>query len=215
MQRFAHARPTCAARQCCFVQREAIVRVKLASKHSQPNEPSDVRAGSLSSSRSSTSGWKDLKYPMVAAWHACQGKTVTNQPCPRQSTIETFVNPYLSVASRRTFGYHRALNDCRCKSLIISKTISVSKKIQKYIFRTCLSKKHNVRMKLQTLQILHIFIECKNMVGGASVHISKHSLFRLKITVGCRLCAYPSIHFFVSRSRSVVDCVGVALMCVV
>ena len=26
-------------------------------------------------------------------------------------------------------------------------------------------------------------------------HISKHSLFRLKITVGCRLCAYPSIHF--------------------
>ena len=31
------------------------------------------------------------------------------------------------------------------------------------------------------------------MVGGASVHISKHSLFRLKITVGCRLCAYPSI----------------------
>ena len=27
-----------------------------------------------------------------------------------------------------------------------------------------------------------------------AVHISKHSLFRLKITVGCRLCAYPSIH---------------------
>ena len=60
------------------------------------------------------------------------------------------------------------------------------------------------------------------MVGGASVHIYKHSLFRLEITVGCRLCAYPSIHedilkitvgcrlcaypkihFFVSRSRSV------------
>ena len=32
------------------------------------------------------------------------------------------------------------------------------------------------------------------MVGGASVHISKHSLLRLKITVCCRLCAYPSIH---------------------
>ena len=32
------------------------------------------------------------------------------------------------------------------------------------------------------------------MVGGASVHISKQSLFRLKITVGCRLRAYPSIH---------------------
>ena len=26
------------------------------------------------------------------------------------------------------------------------------------------------------------------MVGGASVHISKNSLFRLKFTVGCRLC---------------------------
>ena len=25
--------------------------------------------------------------------------------------------------------------------------------------------------------------------------MSKHSLVRLKITVGCRLCAYPSIHF--------------------
>ena len=39
-------------------------------------------------------------------------------------------------------------------------------------------------MKLQTLQILQIFIECRNIVGLASVHISKHSLFRLKITVG-------------------------------
>ena len=42
------------------------------------------------------------------------------------------------------------------------------------------------------------------MVGGASVHTSQHSLFRLKITVGCRLCAYPSIHVeTLSRSRSV------------
>ena len=32
------------------------------------------------------------------------------------------------------------------------------------------------------------------MVGGASVHISKHSLFRLKITVGCLTNTYPSIH---------------------
>ena len=48
-------------------------------------------------------------------------------------------------------------------------------------------------MKLQTLQILQIFIECRIVVGGASVHISKHSLFRPKITVGCRLCAYPSL----------------------
>ena len=36
------------------------------------------------------------------------------------------------------------------------------------------------------------------------MRISKHSLFRLKITVGCRLCAYPSIHVeILSRSRSV------------
>ena len=41
------------------------------------------------------------------------------------------------------------------------------------------------------------------------VHISKHSLFRLKITVGCLTSTYPSIHFFVSRSRSVVDCARV------
>ena len=27
-----------------------------------------------------------------------------------------------------------------------------------------------------------------------AVHKSEHSLFRLKITVGCRLFAYPSIH---------------------
>ena len=31
------------------------------------------------------------------------------------------------------------------------------------------------------------------MVGWPPVHISKHSLFRLKITVGCRFCAYPNI----------------------
>ena len=51
------------------------------------------------------------------------------------------------------------------------------------------------------------------------MHISKHSLFRLKITVGCRLCAYPSIHVETpSRSRSVVWCVvwcGVLWWCVV
>ena len=31
------------------------------------------------------------------------------------------------------------------------------------------------------------------MVGGASVHISKHLLFRLKIKVGCPPCTCPSI----------------------
>ena len=47
------------------------------------------------------------------------------------------------------------------------------------------------------------------MVGGASVHISKHSLFRLKITVGCRLCTCPSIRVCV-----VCDMCGVRVVCV-
>ena len=42
------------------------------------------------------------------------------------------------------------------------------------------------------------------MVGGASVHTSKHSLFRLKFTVGCPPCTYPSIH--VETLRITVDC---------
>ena len=72
-------------------------------------------------------------------------------------------------------------------------------------------------MKLQTLQILQIFIECHGRwrVGAhiqaftfsilsrsrsvsrctyPSIHFSLEDT--LKITVGCRLCAYPSIHFF-------------------
>ena len=36
------------------------------------------------------------------------------------------------------------------------------------------------------------------------MHISKHSLFRLKITVGCPLCTYPSIH--VESLRIMVGC---------
>ena len=42
------------------------------------------------------------------------------------------------------------------------------------------------------------------MVGGTSVHISKHSLIRLKITVGCLTSTYPSIRVC-----------GVCAMCVV
>ena len=47
------------------------------------------------------------------------------------------------------------------------------------------------------------------MVGGVSVHISKQSLSRLKITVGCRLCAYPNI-----RVCLVCDMCGVRVVCV-
>ena len=59
--------------------------------------------------------------------------------------------------------YHSAENDYRCKSLINSKTISVSKKNTEITFAELInSKNNNVRMKLQTLQILQIFIECKD-----------------------------------------------------
>ena len=56
------------------------------------------------------------------------------------------------------------------------------------------------------------------------VHISKHSLFRLKITVGCQLCTCPSIHFALDEdsqdhgrlSGACVWCVyGVLWWCVV
>ena len=48
-------------------------------------------------------------------------------------------------------------------------------------------------------------------------YISKHSPTRhvetLKITVGCRWCTYPSIHFFVSRSRSVFLALSLPSVC--
>ena len=45
-------------------------------------------------------------------------------------------------------------------------------------------------------------------------HISKHSSFRLKITVGCLTSTYPSIHVGTpSRSRSVDWCVGCVCTC--
>ena len=68
----------------------------------------------------------------------------------------------------------------------------------------------NVHCSIETLQILQIFIECRNMVGGASVHISKHSLFRLK-SRSVVDCAHIQAFTFLSTktlssSRSVVDC---------
>ena len=61
--------------------------------------------------------------------------------------------------------YHLRQNDYRCKSLINSKTISVSKNTEIIFAELINSKDNNVRMKLQTLQILQIFIECMIMVG--------------------------------------------------
>ena len=48
------------------------------------------------------------------------------------------------------------------------------------------------------------------------VHISKHSLFRLKITVGCRLCTYPSIHFSLDEDtlKITVGCLVCGVVCV-
>ena len=67
----------------------------------------------------------------------------------------------------RSLFYHSRQNNYRCKSLINSKTISVSQKNYRNFFLQELtnSQNNNVRMNLQTLQILQIFIECKIMVG--------------------------------------------------
>ena len=47
------------------------------------------------------------------------------------------------------------------------------------------------------------------------VHISKHSLFRLKIKVGCRLCTCPSIHFSLDEDtlKITVGCLVCGVVC--
>ena len=45
------------------------------------------------------------------------------------------------------------------------------------------------------------------------MHISKHSLFRLKITVGCPTSTYPSIH--VDTLKITVGCLVCGVVCVV
>ena len=47
------------------------------------------------------------------------------------------------------------------------------------------------------------------------VHISKHSLFRLVITVGCRLCTCPSIHFSLDEDnlKITVGCLVCGVVC--
>ena len=68
-------------------------------------------------------------------------------------------------------------------------------------------------MKLQTLHTLQIFYRVQDHGRW-----SKHSLFRLKITVGCRLCACPNIHvcmcmsMFMCLSVSAVPC-NTVLVC--
>ena len=48
-----------------------------------------------------------------------------------------------------------------------------------------------------------------------AVHISKHSLFRLKITIDCRLCTCPSIHFSLEITVGCLVCGGMCVWCVV
>ena len=55
-------------------------------------------------------------------------------------------------------------------------------------------KNNNVRMKLQTLQVVQVFIECKIMVGCRLCAYPSIHVETLKITVGCPPCTYPSIH---------------------
>ena len=49
-----------------------------------------------------------------------------------------------------------------------------------------------------------------------AVHISKHSLYRLKITVDCRLCTGPSIHFSLDEDalKITVGCLVCGVVCV-
>ena len=72
-------------------------------------------------------------------------------------------------------------NDYRCKSLSNSKTMDPHQitNITDFIFPETIGPQ-----KMRKLQIFHILIECK-------------------ITVGCPSCTYPSLHYFVSKSRSV------------
>ena len=84
--------------------------------------------------------------------------------------------------------YHSRQNNYRCTSVINSKTISVIKKITEIFFAELVNSKNNfVRMKLQTLQKMQILPSA----GSWSV---------------LRRRTHPSTHFFVSKSRSVVDC---------
>ena len=54
-------------------------------------------------------------------------------------------------------------------------------------------------------------------LAGSWSHISKHSLFRLKITVGCRLCTCPSIHFSLDEDtlKITVGCLVCGVVCCV
>ena len=84
--------------------------------------------------------------------------------------------------------YHLRGNDCRCDSLINSKTIYVSKKNQKYFLQNLLIPKTINPHEITDVTDIADFTETRAGSWLTAVHISKHS------PVGCRLSAYPRIH---------------------
>ena len=89
--------------------------------------------------------------------------------------------------------YHPGQNKYRYRSEIKSKTIG----LYQITDVTDLYKIENNKSasKLQTLQALQTLqFLIKKCAVWSWVYIFKHSLFRLKITVGCLTNTYPSIH---------------------
>ena len=86
--------------------------------------------------------------------------------------------------------YHPRENDYRCKSETISKTIDPHQITNITFFFN--SKTINQHKITDVTDVADFYRGDRGRL--TAVHISKHSLFRLKNTFGCRLCAYPSIH---------------------
>ena len=115
-----------------------------------------------------------------------------------QEREKTCSRPCTVLASLFLCPHHLRGNDYRCKSFIFSKTISVNKKITEIFFAELINSKKKINPhEITDVTDIADFTEKRAGSWSTPVHISKHSL------VGCRLCAYPRIHLFVSRSRSV------------
>ena len=95
-----------------------------------------------------------------------------------------------------THRYHLRQNNCRCESLIDCKTISVIEECR-IIFASLFNSGN-----IMSAWTYRHYIYCRFLSNEGTVSV-------------VRRCAFPSIHFFVSRSRSVVDCAHrQALVCV-
>ena len=104
------------------------------------------------------------------------------------------INPVPSELIPDGPGYHLEENNYRCKSLINSETFSVSEKIQIYFLQNLLIPKTLSPHEIGKItDLLFMVLELSRSRSVAWRVHTKQSLFRLKITVGCRLCTYPSI----------------------